>query len=77
MRWFLIIVVLFVSSSAAYADIHFSSPGWYEYEDGIDGYFLMSGPYAYQATCQAYLRPGDEYGDFYCQYFASRPSWDY
>jgi hypothetical protein len=65
--------------------IHWSGPGWYgiqnyDYEEKAGDAFIIGGPLATRADCEAKLPSQAEQlkedAIFYCKYLAEKPSWD-
>ena len=63
-------------AGAASAAPKWNGAGWYVVEDGMDGLYVDSGPYASKETCEANRPANDEYADYACEYLSTRPTWD-
>lgn len=51
--------------------------GWYQVAYTPNGRSLWAGPYADRNTCEASLPASDDYADYGCDHFDSRPDWGY
>lgn len=63
--------------AAAAAEVHWTSPGWYQVEDvEVDGW-IYAGPFSTEADCKSSIPADDDVSVFYCEYLATKPGWDY
>ena len=69
-------VIAATCAAASAAEVHWNGAGWYGIEDVVDWGWIISGPYADQASCEAPLPADDDESEFYCEYLSEKPAWD-
>jgi hypothetical protein len=70
-------LLLVCAAAAATAAAKWNGAGWYQIEDVFDDGWIIAGPFSDKGSCDASLPADDEEAEFYCEYLASQPSWDY
>ena len=76
-RSILAVFVLAVVAAAASAEAKWNGAGWYQVEDVIDDGWIYAGPFGDKDGCEASLPADDDMSEFYCEYLATKPAWDY
>lgn len=80
-----LVAALLLATPTRSEDVHWSGPGWYaiqnyDYEEEVGDAFIIGGPLATKAECDAKLPKQAEQNKvdaiFYCKYLAEKPSWD-
>lgn len=69
-------VALVAFAAAAHAVPKWNGAGWYVIGEDMGGDWVETGPYASKESCDS-ARPADNDDEmYYCEYHATRPSWD-
>ncbi len=69
-------VIVATGTGASAAEVHWNGAGWYGIEDVVEWGWIISGPYADKAGCEAPLPAAADESEFYCEYLAAKPAWD-